>query len=76
MSNTSERAIARILVANPSAESLTLAKWPIPKQSWQLVVCAVVLFALGFQGCGGGPGGSITPPPPPPPAGGTSLTGP
>jgi hypothetical protein len=66
MPKTYAGAIARILVANPSAESLTLVKWPVPKQSWQFAVCAVVLFALGFQGCGGGSGGSINPPPPPP----------
>jgi hypothetical protein len=67
MSKTCAGAIARFLIANPSAESLTLVKWSVPKQSRRFVVCAVFLFALGFQGCGGGPGGSITPPPPPPP---------
>ena len=66
MSKTCAGAIAPIIVANPASERRALVNWLVPKQPWQLVVCAVVLFASGFQGCGRGPGGSTTPPPPPP----------
>lgn len=56
-----------VAVASLPAKPITLAGRAMPGQLSRLVTNAFVLFALGFVGCGGGPGGSITPPPPPPP---------